>query len=79
MPGNKAADKLAVQGIGRDRPPSRDFEAELEERLKAYRISQRQDQQAPVLPAATRDDDEIDESWLLDPDEELAELEEEDF
>lgn len=84
MPGNKVADKLAVQGIGRDLPRPRDFEAECEERFKAYRLSKRQDQE-PLPPKKTIEttettyDDEIDEAWLLDPDEELAELEQQDF
>lgn len=78
VPGNKKADKLAVQGIGRDLPRFRDFEAEREERFKAYRLSKRVAQQPDVLPSPGNDD-AIDESWLLSPDEELAELEEDDL
>lgn len=78
VPGNKVADKLAVQGVGRELPPFRDFEAEREERFQAYRLSKRktEDPAAALRPASSANADEIDESWLLDPDEELAELEE---
>ena len=75
VPGNKSADWLAVQGRGRDLPRMRDFEAELEERLLAYMSSKRLARET-VTPASSSHVEEIDESWLLDPDEQLAELEE---
>lgn len=48
----------------------RDFEAELEARFQAHKLSKRKIQESNLHV------EEIDESWLLDPDEELAELEE---
>lgn len=79
VPGNKMADRLAVQGVGRDVPHFRNFEAEREERFLAWRLSKRRPE-APDISTSKKDDaNDIDDSWLLDPDEELAELEEEDF
>lgn len=81
VPGNKAADKLAVQGLGRDMPHFRNFDAEREERFHEYRQSKRSTPPEPVLqkklPQPVQQqvsDDDIDESWVLDTDEELAEV-----
>lgn len=53
-------------------PRCRNFDAEREERFHEYRQSKRSTPPQPVQQQIS--DGNIDESWVLDADEELAEL-----
>lgn len=64
-------------------PHFRDFNADREERFLAYRLSKRKPEETKEVididdVEEEAEEEEIDDSWLLDTDEEQAEIEEAD-